>query len=732
MEDSSEKGLPAQRLTVKLEDGGAVHPRASADSNTAISQAAGLPMAFLPHGYAPIAASALSNIDPTAAALLASDPTSSVRQFEEKQHLIQMQQQRIQQLQKQQQQLAQTSSDQSYGDTGSNRGSRPVSPSSGHVSATSSAENLMTFGHMPMRVPMMQFIGAQTLSSGYAHGVNPVGRMMPRQALQLAESEQRMAAELAETASAGRPSRPVTPSTTSAAADSTAAASAVHGSVCGVCGDQSQNIRKHYGANSCEACKCFFRRSVQMDKQYQCRYSMKCPIGVDKRVRHWCQFCRFQKCITVGMKKEAVKLHRNTFLSSTSGRSSPVTTGKAMASEASTHPLAAVSPPLSSPPLQSKSPRMRDIPSVTSPPLSGAFATNPPSPMESEARAADRIKAELSPGLLSASIEAASAAAAPGSTYMPSYAPLHHLLPDAPDLIPSSSLHMGGGDRGAGGSGNPQTGPSSSSSLGSDAFPMPPMPNVNVPTPERAAGEENNEASVEEVLETFKHRILCLFQWSKQHVVGFSDLSPADQKSLLRSSVVEIVMLGFAKRSIGFDGSLQLVTGKMMSPGHVNPGVSSVANLLIDRVVKPLRQLNLNDYEHMLLKQVILFNPVSAGVQDIETVRSMRKIRLIELQEYTSGAEPGRMGEMLLLIPPLYEVSQEIVEQLRLEQFVNDGEMRFDAVLLMSIVNGEVSLTNVDATADPAVIITPPASKPPPSVGAAHHNSRSTAPSLDF
>ena len=62
---------------------------------------------------------------------------------------------------------------------------------------------------------------------------------------------------------------------------------------------------------------------------------------------------------------------------------------------------------------------MRDIPSVTSPPLSGAFATNPPSPMESEARAADRIKAELSPGLLSASIEAASAAAAPGSTYMP-------------------------------------------------------------------------------------------------------------------------------------------------------------------------------------------------------------------------------------------------------------------------------------------------------------------------
>ena len=56
-------------------------------------------------------------------------------------------------------------------------------------------------------------------------------------------------------------------------------------------------------------------------------------------------------------------------------------------------------------------------------------------------------------------------------------------------------------------------------------------------------------------------------------------------------------------------GALQLITGKMMSPGHNNPGVSTVAQLLLDKVVKPLRMLNLNDYEHMILKQIILFNP---------------------------------------------------------------------------------------------------------------------------
>lgn len=114
----------------------------------------------------------------------------------------------------------------------------------------------------------------------------------------------------------------------------------------------------------------------------------------------------------------------------------------------------------------------------------------------------------------------------------------------------------------------------------------------------------------------------------------------------------------------------------------------------------------------------------------MDTVRNLRKIRLVELQEYTANAEPGRMGEMLCLIPPLYEVSQEIVEQLRLEQFVNDGEMRFDAVLLMSIVNGEVSLTNVDPTANVEEIITPPATKPPPSMPPTTH--RSTSPEIDF
>ena len=59
--------------------------------------------------------------------------------------------------------------------------------------------------------------------------------------------------------------------------------------ICQVCGDDSPGIRKHYGAISCEACKCFFRRSVQMSKRYTCNYNGKVSTHVTRRLLEYCQ-----------------------------------------------------------------------------------------------------------------------------------------------------------------------------------------------------------------------------------------------------------------------------------------------------------------------------------------------------------------------------------------------------------------------------------------------------------
>jgi len=52
----------------------------------------------------------------------------------------------------------------------------------------------------------------------------------------------------------------------------------------------------------------FFKRTVQNKKNYQCIDKQQCQI--DKTQRKRCAFCRFKKCLQVGMKLEAVRENR--------------------------------------------------------------------------------------------------------------------------------------------------------------------------------------------------------------------------------------------------------------------------------------------------------------------------------------------------------------------------------------------------------------------------------------
>lgn len=76
--------------------------------------------------------------------------------------------------------------------------------------------------------------------------------------------------------------------------------------MCSICGDRASG--KHYGVYSCEGCKGFFKRTVRKELTYACREDKHCLI--DKRQRNRCQFCRYNKCLSMGMKREAVQEER--------------------------------------------------------------------------------------------------------------------------------------------------------------------------------------------------------------------------------------------------------------------------------------------------------------------------------------------------------------------------------------------------------------------------------------
>ncbi|KAK2715697.1 hypothetical protein QYM36_010313 [Artemia franciscana] len=87
---------------------------------------------------------------------------------------------------------------------------------------------------------------------------------------------------------------------------SESASSSKHFVPCKVCGDKASGY--HYGVTSCEGCKGFFRRSIQKQIEYRCLREGKCLVMRLNRNR--CQFCRFKKCLAVGMSRDSVRYGR--------------------------------------------------------------------------------------------------------------------------------------------------------------------------------------------------------------------------------------------------------------------------------------------------------------------------------------------------------------------------------------------------------------------------------------
>ena len=72
---------------------------------------------------------------------------------------------------------------------------------------------------------------------------------------------------------------------------------------CAVCAHRASGL--HFGAVTCDGCKSFFGRTQDLVFLKECSGNNVNPCDVTNQCRKACRFCRYKKCIAIGMSKES-------------------------------------------------------------------------------------------------------------------------------------------------------------------------------------------------------------------------------------------------------------------------------------------------------------------------------------------------------------------------------------------------------------------------------------------
>uniref|UniRef100_A0A914WHW2 Uncharacterized protein n=1 Tax=Plectus sambesii TaxID=2011161 RepID=A0A914WHW2_9BILA len=349
---------------------------------------------------------------------------------------------------------------------------------------------------------------------------------------------------------------------------------------CVVCGDKA--IGRHYGAIACNGCKGFFRRTVWQNLQYTCRFSKKCNI--DKDHRNACRYCRFQKCLSDGMKPEAIQNERDRIGSTKRNRK------------------------------RSMPPHLRSANEGVA-----SDSDDGPSPAR---MSADR--------LLDRSVDSTTAAASRR---------LVEVLLDIESRLKASQLAVLNGSL-------------TSILLG--------------------GGERLAETAIDTA--TSRQRVMALMiNWANM-LHPFPDLPIVDKVLLLKHTSAAFGLLYIAQRSLTSAAiSLPNDTYLPINPSIHFPDLTNVTSRIVDELISPLRRINIEEAEIAALKALVLLSPDVAGLSAStkDCLREARDGLLRALFSYLSQIlQPVdasvRLSNLLMVVPALFSVSQNIVDNVQL------------------------------------------------------------------
>ncbi|XP_040914858.1 nuclear receptor subfamily 5 group A member 2-like [Toxotes jaculatrix] len=437
---------------------------------------------------------------------------------------------------------------------------------------------------------------------------------------------------------------------------------------CPVCGDKVSGY--HYGLLTCESCKGFFKRTVQNNKKYICAEKQECRI--DKAQRKRCPYCRFQKCLRVGMRLEAVRADRMRGGRNKFGpmykRDRALKQQRKALIQASGFRQESGPPPLVpsthlrdftfagglSPDTILHSTALNDCTSYHPPSLCPLLPSNSPGATQCQCFSFSNwtIKSEQS----------SNCASSPGYANSDEFYRSSPHAPKMPQLVMEFLL------------------------CDPDEQQLQSKITVRLQQEQTSWRKHGNPSTFGMMCLMADQTLFSIVEWARKSIF-FKHLKVSDQMKLLHSCWGELLILDIISRQVlyGREGSLLLVTGQEVQLTDIAPDNGPTLVSLVQRgqeLVEKLHILKVDRQEFACIKFLILFNPDVKELEEHQLIESVQEQAEGALLEYTlcnSSQYLGRFTHLLLCLSELRSLSSLAEDYLYCRHL--SGEVPYNSLL---------------------------------------------------
>lgn len=169
-----------------------------------------------------------------------------------------------------------------------------------------------------------------------------------------------------------------------------------------------------------------------------------------------------------------------------------------------------------------------------------------------------------------------------------------------------------------------------------------------------------------------------LVEWAK-HIPHFTELPMDDQVALLRGGWNELMIAGFSHRSTSVSNGIILANGFLITRENAHAaGLGGIFDRILVQVVIKMQDMKMDKTELGCLRAIILYNPESKGLKEVDRVQQYRERVYASLEDYckaTHEDQPGRFAKLLLRLPALRSIGLKCLEHLFFFKLIGDNSM---------------------------------------------------------